>query len=173
MINKINTNVVFQGTPLKLSNAALREGAKMPDFVLTAQDMSDLHSSSFLGKTLIICSVPSLDTSVCSTETKRFNTAAEELSSDIVILTVSMDLPFAQKRWCGAEGCTRVITGSDYKYRSFGKAFGVQIEEWGLLSRAVFVVDRTGLIAHVEYVKEISEEPDYATALAKVSMLSE
>lgn len=172
-MNKTNTNITFKGEKLAVSGTVLREGSSMPEFVLTAQDLSDLKSSAFAGKVLVIATVPSLDTPVCAVETKRFNTAAEELSSDVIILTVSMDLPFAQARWCGAEGCSRVITASEYKQRGFAKAFGVHIDALSLLSRAVFVVDKKGMIVHVEYVKEITEEPDYSAALAKVSMLTE
>lgn len=172
-MNKTNTNVTFKGNKLTLAGRALKEGETLPPFTLTAQDLSDLRSDSYQGKVMVICSVPSLDTPVCSTEMKRFNQAAHNLTDDLVVLTVSMDLPFAQKRWCGAEGVQHVQTGSDYKYRSFGKAFGVQIEEWGLLGRAVFVVNPQGKIAHLEYVQDVSNEPDYDAALASVNALLE
>lgn len=168
-----NTKVTFKGNKLTLQQKALTVGSPMPTFTLTANDMSDLKSESLKGKILVICGVPSLDTPTCNIQTKRFNSAAENLSADVVILTVSMDLPFAQSRWCGAEGVKRVITGSDYKYHQFGKAFGAFIEEWALLARAVFVVDKTGTISYVEYVSDISAEPNYEAALAKVSELLE
>lgn len=172
-MNKTNTNITFQGSKLNLVGPALKEGSLMPPFTLTAQDMSDLHSHVYRGKVLVISSVPSLDTPVCSIQTKHFNQAADRLSSDVCILTVSMDLPFAQKRWCGAEDCSHVQTGSDYKHRSFGKAYGVFVEDWGLLSRAIFVADRGGKIVHLEYVQEVSSEPDYDAALSAVSSLLE
>ena len=168
---KNNTSITFKGERLELQGQGLREGDRLPSFVLTGPDMADVKSSSVAGKVLVISCVPSLDTPVCAVQTKRFNTAALNLASTVTILTVSMDLPFAQKRWCGAENVQRIMLGSDFKYRSFGPAFGVFIPAWGLLSRAVFVADPTGLIVHVEYVDEISSEPDYPAVLAKVSML--
>ena len=172
-MNTTNTNITFKGTKLTLSGKPLRVGDAMPLFTLTAHDLSDLKNDTFKGKILIISSVPSLDTPVCSIQTRRFNQFAEELSPKICVLTISMDLPFAQKRWCGAESCQRVTCASDYKYRSFGKAFGVFIEEWGLLSRALFVVDQKGKIAYLEYVPEVSHEPDYDSALSKAKALVE
>jgi len=172
-INKDNRNLTFKGSKLTNSGTCLIEGDAMPAFLLTGQDMADLSSEAFKGKILIILTVPSLDTPVCATETKKFNDAAAKMSDQVTILTVSMDLPFAQKRWCGAEGVTRVITASDYKYREFAKSFGASIDEWGLLSRAVFIIDRSGKIAYVEYVAEVSAEPDYDTALKKASELLE
>lgn len=172
-MNTTNTNITFKGGKLTLSGKPLRTGDSMPLFTLTAQDLSDLKSDHFKGKVLIISAVPSLDTPVCSMQTRRFNQAAEELSDKIVILTVSMDLPFAQKRWCGAEGCNNVVCASDYKYRSFGKAFGAFIEEWGLLARALFVIDTKGKVTYLEYVPEVSHEPDYETALSKAKALAQ
>ena len=172
-MSKRNDSVTFKGQKLTLRGAALREGARAPQFVLSAKDLSDLRSESFSGKVLIISVVPSLDTPVCSLQTKRFNNAAMELADNVAILTVSMDLPFAQQRWCGAEGVQRLTVASDYKYRGFGADYGVYIEELGLLSRAVFVIDVDGKLAHVEYVEEVTNEPDYGAALAKVAMLTD
>lgn len=161
----------FQGKPLTLVGPELRAGDSVPDFVVVGNDMGDLAINRFQGKTLVISSVPSLDTPVCSIETKRFDDEATKLGADVEVLTVSMDLPFAQKRWCGAEGADRVVTGSDYKYRTFGKAFGTLIEEWGLLARAVFVVGKDGKIAHAQYVPEISSEPDYVSVIEAVKKI--
>jgi thiol peroxidase len=160
--------VTMQGKPLTLIGPALTVGGTLPGFVLTANDMSDLSSASYEDKVLVLSVVPSLDTGVCALQTRTFNQKASKLSEDVVILTVSMDLPFAQKRFCGAEGIDRVITASDYKHRSFGPSFGVLIKELGLLARAVFVVDRSGTVRHVEYVSEISQEPSYDAVLAAV-----
>jgi thioredoxin-dependent peroxiredoxin len=171
MTNTTNTNVTFKGNKLTLLDKALSAGSACPEFVLTAGDLSDLRSESLKNKILIISCVPSLDTPVCSIQTKRFNQAADDLPANVVILTVSKDLPFAQKRWCGAEGCQKVVCASDYKYGSFGKKFGVQIQELGLLSRAIFVVDQSGKLVHIEYVPEVTNEPDYEAALAKVRSL--
>lgn len=163
--------ISFKGKPLSLVGNALLPGDKLPDFKLTANDLTDIVNSSFASKILIISVVPSLDTPVCSIQTKRFNQEATALTDDVVVLTVSMDLPFAQKRWCGAESASRIVTASDYKYHNFGAAFGVFIPDLGLLARAVFVADRNGKIAHVEYVPEIAQEPNYEAALDVVRKL--
>ncbi len=155
-------SVTFKGNPLTLVGREVKPGDHVPDFTVTANDMSDLTMNQMKDKVVIISSVPSLDTPVCSIETKRFNDEAGKLGANAVVLTVSLDLPFAQKRWCGAEGATNVVTASDYKHRTFGEAFGVYIKELGLLSRAVFVVDKTGKVTYVQYVPEVSSEPDYA-----------
>ena len=157
--------VTFKGSPLTLVGREVKAGDHVPDFMLTANDMSDLSLQKMKGKVVIIASVPSLDTPVCSAETKKFNEEAAKLGQNAAVLTVSMDLPFAQKRWCAAEGATNVVTASDYKHRTFGEAFGVQLKEWGLLARAVFVVDKAGKIVYSQYVPEISSEPDYAPVL--------
>jgi thiol peroxidase len=110
--------------------------------------------------------VPSLDTPVCDLQTRRFNQEAARLGPDVQILTISMDLPFAQKRWCGAAGIERVTTLSDHREASFGTAYGVLIKELRLLARAVFVVDKDGVVRYVQIVPELSREPDYEAALA-------
>ena len=160
--------VTFQGGPLTLTGAEIKAGRTAPSFTLTANNLSDLKSDSYRGKVLVLSVVPSLDTPVCAAQTRKFNQEATLLSDDVVILTVSMDLPFAQARFCGAEGIARVVTASDYKHRVFGESYGVLIKELGLLTRAVFVVDKTGVVRHAQYVPEITHEPDYAAALAAV-----
>lgn len=167
----MSQNVTFKGNKLTLLGKQLREGDSLPKFKLTGTEMNDVDESAFKNKVLIISVVPSLDTPVCSTQTKRFNQEATKLSDQVAVLTVSMDLPFAQKRWCAAEGASRVVTASDYKYRSFGENFGVYLQEWGLLARAVFVVDKSGKVAYVQYVPEVSSEPDYEPVLEKVKAL--
>jgi thiol peroxidase len=162
----------FQGQPLELVGEELRVGDSVPDFTLTGNDMADLTINQFKGKTLIISAVPSLDTPVCSVETKRFNDEAEKLPGDVCVLTVSMDLPFAQKRWCAAEGAERVTTASEYKHRMFGEAFGVLIKDWSLLSRAVFVIGKDGKVRYAQYVPEVSAEPDYAPILEAAKQAS-
>ena len=114
----------------------------------------------------IIASVPSLDTGVCSDETKQFSNYAKSMSDDIVVLTISMDLPFAQARWCGANDVDNVVTASDFKSREFGDSYGVHVKENGLLARAIFVVDKDNVVRHVEYVPQIAQHPDYDAALA-------
>jgi len=170
-MNATNKNITFKGAPLEIVGTELRVGDSLPSFKLTGNDMSDYSSESLKGKVAVISLVPSLDTPVCALQTKRFNKEASELSDKVNILTVSRDLPFAQKRFCGAEGVSRLTTASDYKYQTFGNAFGAVIKDWGLLARALFVVDAKGEISHVEYVKEVSTEPDYEAALKKVREL--
>ena len=165
---KNNDRITMKGNPLKVEGRCLEEGATLPLFKLTGTDMADVTNTAFAGKVVVVMSIPSIDTPVCAAETKRFNQEAASLSGDVVILGVSRDLPFALKRWCGAEGVSRVIPLSDFKYRSFGKEFGVELPDLGLLARAVFVADKSGKVVHVDYVSEVAEEPDYAAALKAV-----
>lgn len=160
--------VTFQGNPLTLLGQEVKVGDKAPEFEVLDNGLAPVKLSSYQGKIVILSSVPSLDTPVCDLETRRFNDEAARLSDDVVVLTISMDLPFAQKRWCGAAGVTRVTTLSDHKDAAFGMAYGVLIKELRLLSRAVFVVDRQGTVRYLELVKEITHEPDYDAALAAV-----
>ena len=143
----------------------LQIGDQAPDFEVVANDLSTVRFSSFRGKVCIISSVPSLDTSVCDTMTRRFNQEAGNLGDDVAVLTISMDLPFAQKRWCGAADVKNLQTLSDHRQASFGKAFGVLIKELRLLARAVFVIDKEGIIRYAEIVDELTNEPDYDAAL--------
>jgi thiol peroxidase len=163
--------VTMRGNPLALMGKEVKVGDAAPDFEVLSNDLAPVRFSSFRGKVCIISSVPSLDTPVCDTETRRFNDEAERLSPDVVLLTISMDLPFAQKRWCGAAGVTRVQTLSDHRDASFGMSYGVLIKELRLLARAVFVVDRNGTIQYVQLVKEITQEPDYDAVLAAANRM--
>jgi len=142
-----------------------------PDFVALDNSLSPVNFSSYRGKTCIISSVPSLDTPVCDMETRRFNEEASRLGPDVIILTISMDLPFAQKRWCAAAGVSRIQTLSDHRDASFGMAYGVLIKELRLLARAVFLVDPKGPIRYIQLVKEVSKEPDYAEILKALKEL--
>ena len=157
--------VTMKGRPLTLMGNEVKTGQQAPDFEVIANDMSSVTLSSFNGKVRIICSVPSLDTSVCDTETRRFNMEAQRLGDDVAVLTISMDLPFAQKRWCGAAGVENVQTLSDHRKAEFSNAFGVLIKELRLLARAVFVVDADGIIRYMQIVNELTDEPDYDAAL--------
>ncbi len=157
--------ITFKGNPMTLVGKEVKPGDRLPSFKVTGQDLGDITDKDFAGNVLVLSVVPSVDTPVCATQTRRFNEKAADLSDDVVILTVSMDLPFAAKRFCAAEGIEAVKTGSDYKYQSFGDAFGVHIKELGLLSRAVFVADKNGKITHAQYVGEVTNEPDYEPAL--------
>ena len=136
--------ITFQGAPLTLVGDGLRQGDKAPDFGLLDNDLSPVSLADFKGKVCLISTVPSLDTPVCDMETRRFNEEASRVGPDVAVLTVSMDLPFAQKRWCGAAGVDKVITLSDYRDASFGMAYGVLIKGLRLLARTVFVLDREG-----------------------------
>jgi len=163
--------VTMKGQGLTLLGSEVKAGQKAPDFEVVANDLSTVRFSSFLGKVCIISSVPSLDTSVCDIMTRRFNTEAGKLGKDVIVLTISMDLPFAQKRWCGAAGVKNVQTLSDYRQGSFANAFGVLIKELRLLARAVFVVDKNGVIRYIQIVNELTNEPDYQAVLDAVRKL--
>jgi len=157
--------ITMKGNPLTLVGKALKVGDAAPDFEVLDNDLAPVNFDSFRGKVCVVSSVPSLDTPVCDMETRRFNEEAGNLGPDIRVLTISMDLPFAQKRWCGAAGVDKVVTLSDHRGASFGMAYGVLIKELRLLARAVFVIDVTGIIRHIEIVKELTEEPDYEAVL--------
>jgi thiol peroxidase len=156
--------VTMRGNPLTLLGPELKAGDKAPNATVVGNDMKPVALSDTAGKVRIIASVPSLDTPVCDMETRRFNEEAGKMPG-VEILTISMDLPMAQKRWCGAADVERVRTLSDYRERAFGPAFGVLIPEIMLDARAVFVLDKEGTIRYVEYVKEIADHPNYDAAL--------
>ncbi|MDO9084274.1 MAG: thiol peroxidase [Humidesulfovibrio sp.] len=161
--------VTMRGNPLTLLGPELKAGEKAPDFSLVSNEMQPVTLADYKGIALALVSVPSLDTPVCAVETRRFNAEAAKLGEGVRILTVSMDLPFAQKRWCGAMGIDKVETLSDHREASFGLNYGVLIKELRLLARAVFVVDRAGLLTYVELVREIADEPYYAGVLAALT----
>ncbi len=152
--------VTLKGNPMTLVGPALRVGQKAPDFTVLAQDMSPITLASTGSRARIFLSVPSLDTPVCDLEAKTFAKRAGELG-DTQILVVSVDLPFAQKRWCAAEGVTQLRTGSDHRETSFGLAYGVLIKEIRLLARAAFVVNGAGELTYVEYVPEVGSQPNF------------
>lgn len=157
--------ITFKGNSVTLLGPELKAGDKAPEFQVVDTALAPITLADFAGKTKIICAVPSLDTPVCDTETRRFNREAAQLPDDIVVLTVSLDLPFAQKNWCAAAGIDRVKILSDYQERSFGLAYGVLIKELMLLSRSIFVVDANDVVRYVQHVPEITEEPDYPAVL--------
>jgi thioredoxin-dependent peroxiredoxin len=152
--------------PKTLIGAELKPGDKAPEFTLTGPKNETVSSQSFAGKPLIVSVIPSIDTRTCSKQTRRFNEEAARLGDDVMILTVSADMPFTQSRWCGAEGIDKVVMGSDYKDMSFGDAYGTHVKELRFESRAVFVVDAQGVIRHAEYVPVAGSEPNYDAALA-------
>lgn len=157
--------VTFLGNPLTAIGSELKVADKAPGFSVLSNDLKPVTLADSAGKVRLLSVVPSLDTPVCDMQTRRFNQEAASLGDNVVILTVSMDLPFAQKRWCGAAGVDRLQTLSDHRDASFGLAYGTLIKELRLLSRAIFVVDANDTIRYIEYVKEISSHPNYDAAL--------
>jgi thiol peroxidase len=163
--------ITMRGNPLTLIGQEIKPGNPAPDFESLDNELKPVRLTSFRGKVVVISAVPSLDTPVCDMETRRFNSEAAKLSENIVILTISMDLPFAQKRWCGAAGVDKVVTLSDHREAEFGNAYGVLIKELRLLARAVFVVDAEGVVRYVQLVKEVAEEPDYDAVISAAKKL--
>ena len=169
-MQKITNQVTMRGVPVTLLGTHIKVGDKAPDFTVQDSAMKPVKLSDFKGKVRIINSVPSIDTSVCSAQVHRFNTQAAKLK-DVVIFSVSVDLPFALNRYCAAEGIDAVKVTSDHKDLDFGLKYGVVIEQLRLLTRAVFVVDKNDNIVYVQYVKETSEEPDYDKVLVVINTL--
>lgn len=163
--------VTIFGNPLTLLGEAVAVGQKAPPFTVLDGDLNAKTQNDFAGKVLIITAVPSLDTPVCDAETRRFNVEAAKLGADVRILAISMDLPFAQKRWCAASGIDQVVTLSDHRDASFGANWGVLIKELRLLARSVFVVGRDGVIKYIEIVPEATNEPNYEAAIAAAKAL--
>ncbi|MEM0385748.1 MAG: thiol peroxidase [Nitrososphaeria archaeon] len=166
----MEVKVTVRGTPFALAGNVVEVGDKAPDFEVVRTDLSTVTLDSFKGQVLVLASVPSLDTPVCDIEGRKFNEEVTKLHPDVKVLIISMDLPFAQKRWCGAAGIdpdkAQVITLSDHRLASFGMNYGVLIKDLRLLARAVFVVSRDGIIKYKEIVPEVTNEPDYDAALA-------
>jgi thiol peroxidase len=158
--------ITFKGNPLTLVGPELKVGDTAPDFTAVDAGLKPVKLSDFKGQTVIISAVPSLDTPVCEIQTKKFNQEAGSLSAKV--LTISLDLPFAQKRFCDAFQIQNVLLLSDYQSRQFGQAYGLLIKELSLLARAVFVIGGDGKIQYIEIVKEVTQEPNYKTALEKV-----
>ncbi|MGI6395075.1 MAG: thiol peroxidase [bacterium] len=156
--------ITFGGNPLTLMGAEIKVGMKAPDFYGLNNNLEPVKLSDFNGKVRIISVFPSIDTPVCAAQTRRFNVEAAELG-DIQILTISCDLPFALGRFCAAEGIDKELTLSDHRELDFGLKYGFAIEELRLLSRGVIVVDKDGVVRYVEYVKEITDEPNYEPAI--------
>jgi thiol peroxidase len=157
--------ITFMGNPLTLVGNELKKGDVAPEVTLIDNDLNPVALKNFQGKVVVVSAVPSLDTPICDMETRRFNQEAINLGDDVRVLTVSMDLPFAQKRWCGAAGVDRVQTLSDHREAAFGTSYGILIQELRLLARCIFVIDKKGIIAGVHMVNEVSNEPDYDAVL--------
>ncbi|MCD1259072.1 thiol peroxidase [Paenibacillus athensensis] len=161
----------LKGNPITLIGPELKAGDKAPDFTVNKDLMNTVSLSDYAGKVKLISVVPSLDTGVCDAQTRRFNEEAAGLGENVAILTISVDLPFAQSRWCGAAGIDKVVTLSDYKTKSFGEAYGVLIKEIQLDMRSIFVIDANDTIQYVEYLGEMTEHPNYEAAVAAVKAL--
>ena len=159
-------NITFKGKNVTLEGNEVKAGDNAPDFNLTDNSLGNVSLSDTKGKRIFVV-VPSVDTPVCDREIRRFNEEAAKLDG-VNIYVISMDLPFAQVRWCGNAGVDRVKTVSDYKQKSFGKNYGALIEEFCFLTRAIFVVDENNKITYVEYCKDVINEPDYESALNAV-----
>jgi thiol peroxidase len=157
--------ITFQGKPLTLAGTAPQAGAAAPFFTVTSQDMKDATLSDFKGKIKLISTFPSLDTPVCDLQVKEFNKHASSLSSDIAVIGISKDLPFAQKRFCSENGIKSETVLSDYKISSFGLAYGLLIEGLYLLARAVIIIDKNDIVRYFQVVGELTNPPDYAGAL--------
>jgi thiol peroxidase len=164
--------VTMHGQPVELVGTPLKVGDKAPDFVVVNNDFKEVRFYDLKAKVFVLSAVPSLDTPVCDRETHRFNVEAGKLPSDVKVLTISMDLPFAQKRWCAAAGVANVQTVSDYRYASFGSAYGVLIKDARLEARCVFVVDSNRKITSIQLVPEVASEPDYDQVLQAVRKLT-
>ena len=161
--------ITLKGTPTDLAGPALQVAAAAPEISLQSQSLEDITLGFFAGKTLLIATVPSLDTPVCHAETKKFNDRAGALANT-AIAVVSTDLPFGQKRWCGAEGVENITTLSAHRSAAFGEAYGVLISGGPFdqcLARAIFVIDPEGVLTHVEYVTEVADHPNYEAALER------
>ena len=163
--------ITMKGNPLTLTGDEFQMGHEAPDAVLLDNDLKPVKLSDYRGKVVVVSTVPSLDTPTCDMQTRRFNSEASNLSDKVVILTISTDLPFAQKRWCGAAGVERVATLSDHQETAFGLAYGLLIKELRLLARSVLVIDGDGIIRYCQLVKELSEEPDYDAVIEAVKQL--
>ncbi len=162
--------ITFKENPMTLNGEMIKVGDKAPDFTAIATDMRPHKLSDYEGKVRILSVMPSVDTGICAAQTRRFNVEASKLG-EVVILTLSNDLPFALGRFCAAEGIDKVITLSDHKNTEFGLAYGFLIEELRLLARGIVVIDQKGVVQYVEYVKEVTTHPDYDAALAAATKL--
>lgn len=163
--------IKVKGREIALLGNVLNSGQKAPDFTLTNVHMNDVSLSHYKGHIVILATVPSLDTETCSLEARHFNIQASLLDTKIKIIVVSKDLPFAQAKWCMAKSANHIITLSAYKNNDFAKAYGVLLERIELLARAVFIIDEQGIIKYIQYVKNISAEPDYDSVLQAVKEL--
>ena len=165
-----SVKITFAGNPLTLLGDEIKVGDKAPDFLAVGAGLAPVKLSDFAGKNIVIAVYPSIDTSVCAAQNRRFNAEANQLK-DVVVLSVSCDLPFAQSRFCAAEGLENIKTISDHKDLEFGQKYGFWIKELRLLGRGTVVIDKAGIVRYVEYVSEVTHEPNYEAALAVVKSM--
>jgi len=170
-MEKNSSKVTFKGNPVTLLGKAVKVGDKAPAFSVIDSGLSLRSLSDYAGKVKVIAVYPSIDTGVCAAQNRKFNEIASGLSGEVVVLSVSCDLPFAQSRFCAAEGLKNVITLSDHKEVDFGLKYGFLIEELRLLARGTVIIDRNDVVRYVEYVPEIAQEPDYEAALQVIRQL--
>ncbi len=170
-ITERSAAVLFKGNPASLLGPEIKVGDKAPDFRVVDNGLQPVTLATDAGKIRLIAVAPSLDTALCDTMTRKFNQDAAALPDSVVVYTITVDLPFAQKRWCGNAGIDKVKTLSDYQERSFGLNYGVLLKDLKLLARSVFVIDAEDNIAYVELVPEVTTEPDYTAALTAVKAL--
>jgi len=163
-------SITFKGNPVTLVGSEVKVGDQAPDFTVLSNSLEEVTLQDIKGKPAVISVIPSIDTGVCDAQTRRFNEEAAGLGS-VKVYTISADLPFAQARWCGANGIENVETLSDHREMSFGEAFGLYIKELRLLARAVFVLDENGKVVYTEYVSEATNHPDYDKAIKAAKSL--
>ena len=168
---KDNTKVTFKGNPVTLLGSEVKSGQKAPDFTLLDATLTPRSLSDYKGKLKILAIYPSIDTGICAAQNRRFNQMATTLSDDVVVMSVSCDLPFAQSRFCAAEGLNNVVTLSDHKEVDFGMKYGFLIEELRLLARGTVIIDKDDTVKYVEFVPEIATEPDYDAAMKVIKSL--
>lgn len=169
-MNKTNLNVTFAGNPVTILGNEIKVGDKAPDFTVINEKLESVKLSDFDGKVKVLVVYPSIDTGVCAAQNRKFNVEANSLE-DVAVLSISVDLPFAQSRFCGAEGLENIITLSDHKDLDFGEKYGFVIEEFRLLTRGTVIIDKDNTVKYVEYLSEITNEPDYDAALKAVKEL--
>jgi len=165
-----SVKITFAGNPLTLLGNEIKVGDKAPDFIAVGAGLAPVKLSDYAGKTVIIAVYPSVDTSVCAAQNRRFNAEVNQLN-EVVVLSISCDLPFAQSRFCAAEGLSNIVTISDHKDLDFGEKYGFVIKELRLLARGTVIIDKSGIVRYVEYVSEVTKEPDYDAALTLLKSL--
>lgn len=164
-MEKNNVSITFKGNAMTLLGNEVKVGQQAPDFTGIGGSLNQVKLSDQKGKVVVLSIFPSVDTGVCATQNRTFNKLAADLSDDITIIGMSKDLPFALNRFCGAEGIDKVVTLSDYRDLGFSANYGFFIKELGLLARGIVVIDKDGIVKHVEYVPEATDEPNYNAAL--------